>query len=174
MTAQWYVVCTAPHCEPKARRNLLQQRYRVVWLKCRERIVRPTGRVVDAIVSLFPRYLFVHLSESDPWHPIKRTPGVTGIIMRDPETPAALPERVAKDLFARADCTGLVDLGGPKGKRRPSYRPGSEVKILGGPFEGFTGEFLTLGGESRAQVLVHLLGRPNRLWLDESQIGSAA
>lgn len=174
MSAQWFICMTGPNCESRARLYLAQQRFTVSWLKCRERIVRPTGRVVEAIVSLFPRYLFVRLDpDHDQWHEILRTPGVVGMIMRD-DKPAPLPDRVARDLFARADCTGLVDLGGPKGKRRPSYKAGSRVRVTDGPFTGFYADFRQLDGASRAQVLVEMMGGKFPVWLDESQIESAA
>lgn len=135
-----------------------------------ERIVHEVGAVVyvpkvrlrltksrrPATGALFATYILVDLDTVFAWQAIKRTPGVTGVVMSG-EKPARCPEFEILKLKA-AEVDGVVRLASTIVPSR--YRPsmGEKVRIRFGPLDGREGRY---AGPRRnlAQVLVTLLGR---------------
>ncbi len=102
---------------------------------------------------MFPRYLFLQATPGqDDLRPIRSTRGVIGLVRFGGE-PKPVPEVVMVEL--RRLCPGndaVLELPTP-------LVPGSQVRILEGPFAGCEAELLSLDGERRALVLLTLLGR---------------
>ena len=64
----WYLIQTKPQQEAVASQNLSNQGYD---------IFHPKAMIKNKSVSLFPRYLFIHLDDKNQnWTPIRSTPGV--------------------------------------------------------------------------------------------------
>jgi transcriptional antiterminator RfaH len=173
MSKRWYVVVTQPHSEGRAQSNLRRQRYECVWLRFREQKVR-RGKLVDTFSSLFPGYLFVAMDLDEPgtqWRPILGTFGVSDLILCG-ESPAAIPDAVAKELLARADSAGNIHVTNQR-KRRPTYRKGADIRVTEGPFTSLIGQFIEQTAESRIALLMDILGRKARVVFGEGQVEAA-
>lgn len=149
---RWYLIHTKSLAEPLAERHLTRQGYEV-FLPRIVQSVRRGGRWRDQVVALFPRYLFLGLSEGEQiLAPVHSTVGVTGVV-RFGSRYTTVPEQVIGDLRARADPdTGLHRLN------RPRLVPGMRVKIRMGPFDGLDGVFEREAGAERVVILLQLLG----------------
>ena len=76
----WYLVYTKPQQERVANDNLQRQGYETYLPMLRKRVKR--GKTYHhRLDPLFPRYLFIHLSDQlDDWGPIRSTIGVTHLV----------------------------------------------------------------------------------------------
>jgi transcriptional antiterminator RfaH len=122
------------------------------------RLLRPTqrrGRWTDLVASLFPRYLFLRLAVGhQAMGPVRSTVGVANIVRFGYDC-AVVPDAVIADLRTRADSeTGLHRLQG-----RAPLTPGSNVRVVGGLFDGLEGVFQRKSGRERVVLLLELLGR---------------
>ncbi len=76
----WYLVYSKPQQERVALENLERQGFTAYLPLVRARRRRQT-RVVHVIEPMFPRYLFVNLSDlTDDWGPIRSTIGVSNLV----------------------------------------------------------------------------------------------
>jgi transcriptional antiterminator RfaH len=151
---RWYLIHTKPLCEGLAQTNLERQAYQV-YLPRATQAVRCNGHWQDRIVALFPRYLFLRLSEGrQSLGPVRFTTGVANVV-RFGSKYTIVPDAVIRDLLARADAvTGLHRLG-----RASRLAPGTPVRIRRGPFDGLEGVFEREAGADRVVVLLNLLGQ---------------
>jgi transcriptional antiterminator RfaH len=150
----WYLIHTKPAREAVAEFNLRRQGYEVYY----PRLLRPTrrrGRWSDRVASLFPRYLFLRLAVGhQAMGPVRSTIGVANIV-RFGYDYSVVPDAVIANLRTRADAeTGLHRLRG-----RAPFTPGSNVRIVGGVFDGLEGVFQRESGLERVVLLLGLLGR---------------
>lgn len=143
----WYVVQTKPRQELRAREHLERQRFRCVLPLLRvEKIRRRTRQWVDE--PLFARYLFIELGGADAkWNVLRSTRGVSRVVQFG-GVPAKVP---AEWMNAFLSCdrapVRLFDIG-------------QRVVVTHGPFTGLEGIYQLPDGESRAIVLLQLLGKP--------------
>jgi transcriptional antiterminator RfaH len=156
----WYVVLTRSGLEAQAQAHLERQNYGVYYprLLCRRRRL---GRRVQAIVPLFPRYLFAQLAVGvQDLAPIRSTRGVVGLVKFGGEY-AVVSERVIEQLRGRED---------PRLRLHhldDRLKPNARVRVSSGPFYGLEGIFLHESGADRVTVLLNLLGRETPLQLPE-------
>jgi len=151
---RWYLIHTKPSGESVAQTNLERQGYEVYF----PRLLQPTRRRTgwsDAIIALFPRYLFLRLSEGEqPLGPVRSTAGVSSVV-RFGASYAVVPDQVVGELRARADPeSGLHRL-----RARSPFAAGAAVRIAVGPFGGLEGVFDREAGPERVVVLLKLLGQ---------------
>lgn len=111
---------------------------------------------------LFPRYLFV--KTDGRWRFLLGTYGLLGVVMGS-KGPAVLPDTVLNALKAREGEDGLITL--PKA---PTFRPNGKVRVTDGTFSGCLGIYETHDGETRARILLDLLGRKVRVLIDENTL----
>jgi transcriptional antiterminator RfaH len=151
---RWYLIHTKPGCESLAEANLQRQGY-AVHLPRVLQSMRRHGQSRERITPLFPRYLFLRLSEGrQALSPVRSSIGVAGIV-RFGAKYAIVPDRIITELRRRADPeTGLHRLIKP-----PALTRGAPVHITAGPFEGLHGIFEREAGSDRVVVLLNLLGQ---------------
>jgi transcriptional antiterminator RfaH len=151
---RWYLIHTKPARESIAEANLQRQGY-VVHLPRMLHSVRRQGRWRDCIAPLFPRYLFLRLSEGrQALAPVRSSFGVADIV-RFGTRYAIVPDEIILQLRLRADPqSGLYRLA----SRAPLSR-GAAVQITTGPFAGLDGVFEREAGPARVVVLLQLLGQ---------------
>ena len=151
---RWYLVHTKPASETLALTNLARQDYKV-YLPRVVQTLRRAGRRHERIAPLFPRYLFVQLNEGrQALAPVASTTGVRGVV-RFGTCYTIVPERVIRELQARADpVTGLHRLN-----CSIKLNPGAPVRIWRGPLDGLEGVFEREAGADRVIVLLELLGQ---------------
>jgi transcriptional antiterminator RfaH len=151
---RWYVIHTKPSREALAEVNLQRQGY-VIYAPRMVRVIRRRTQSVECIVPLFPRYVFLQLSEgSQALNPVRSSIGVSDVV-RFGARYAIVPERIIAELRSRADPeTGLHRLTNVRALTR-----GTSVRITTGPFEGLDGIFEREAGAARVVILLNLLGQ---------------
>jgi transcriptional antiterminator RfaH len=96
--------------------------------------------------------LFIQLDDqTQNWGPIRSTLGVSKLVSFGPQ-PAKLPPEFI---------TFLIEA--PPETLERMFAPGDKVLIAGGPLKGLEGKYIAHDGETRAFVLVDLLGQPQKL-----------
>lgn len=147
----WYLVYTKPRQERYARENLERQGYEVYLPQMRERR-RRSGRYVESVAAMFPRYLFIHLDQStDNWAPIRSTFGVSGLVYFGFE-PARIAPELINFLRSRDDEQGCQALA------LPDFRQGDRVRILEGAMAGYEGLFQARNARDRVTILLSFAG----------------
>ena len=151
---RWYVIHTKPLGEAVAEVNLERQGYEV-YLPRLLRPVRSRERWREAVVALFPRYLFLRLNEGQQsFGPVRSSKGVAEVV-RFGARYAIVSDQVIADLHGRADPdTGLHRL-----RARSPFEAGGAVRVAAGPLDGLEGVFEREAGSERVVVLLNLLGR---------------
>lgn len=152
----WYLVYTKPQQERVALENLLRQGYESYLPLVRVRR-RRQGRYVKIVEPMFPRYLFMHLSdETDNWGPIRSTIGVSSLV-RFGVLPARVPDDLIDTLRAREDEEGLQ-------KVEPvELQPGDRVRIVEGVMAGYEAIFEAGTGRERVSLLLEIANTTARV-----------
>tara|TARA_B100001059_G_scaffold207097_1_gene218365 strand:- start:226 stop:732 length:507 start_codon:yes stop_codon:yes gene_type:complete len=159
-TVLWYVVATKVRDEAVAKANLKRQDYQVflptISLKKRRR-----GRWTPVTEPLFPGYLFVSLvlGADDP-APIRSTVGCIGLV-RFGQTHTPVPSSLIAALQGASE--DALDTPLP-------LNQGDNVRLIAGPFAGIEAIFDMPRGEHRAQVLLELLGKVQRLTVNQDDL----
>ena len=152
----WYAALCKPRCEARAEANLINQGYRVFLPRLATQI-RQEGKWIDSVEPLFPRYLFLAVSnEHQGLAPVRSTLGVSDLV-RVGGQPATIPGEVVEALRERQD----PDTGASA--RRSLFKPGAQVLFRAGPFSGLDGIFNIDAGEGRVFLLLEFLGKINKV-----------
>ena len=162
--ARWYAVHTKPRQERTALLHLERQGFTcyLPLIRERRRIRRQTQWISSAF---FPRYLFAHLDLArQNTAPIRSTQGVVGLVRFGLE-PAALPDGFVDRLRQECGDAGATHV--------VEWQAGEALEVTEGPFAGLRAVFAARDGEARVIVLMELLGRTQRLTLDEHQLQRA-
>ena len=159
----WYLLYSKPRQERLALENLVRQRYEAYLPLIRIRR-RRSGRYVSVVEPMFPRYLFIRLSDrSDNWGPIRSTLGVSKLV-RFGDLPARVPDGLVSALQAQEDESGMQNLPAPE------LRPGDRVRIVDGVMAGYEGLFHAESGAERVVLLLDIAGKATRVQLSAGQI----
>jgi transcriptional antiterminator RfaH len=163
---KWHVIHTKVREELRALKNLQAQNFEV-FLPTYQVQKNQHGKIQLATGALFPRYLFIRLSDvSSNWFPIRSTRGVSQLLRFGASAdPVEIPETIVDCLKKR--CTKEEPL-------HELFKPGEMIEITQGPFKGFIGFFEKLqtlpGGLSRAMLLVEILGSVQKLKIQLPQL----
>ena len=161
----WYLVFSKPKQERLGLENLERQGYQVhlPLVRCSRR--RQKG-LVDVGEPMFPRYLFIHLSDQvDDWGPIGSTLGIMWLI-RFGSVQARVPDDFMDALRACENEGGSYQL--PQG----SYERGDSVVIAQRSMAGYEAVFAARTGKERALLLLNIAGKEARVQLPLDQIES--
>jgi transcriptional antiterminator RfaH len=163
----WYVAQTRPHVELKASQHLQRQGFATYlprYLKHRRH-----ARRADRIAApLFPGYVFVSIDlGTQRWLSIDSTFGVSRLI-RAGDRPVPVLQSIIDTLKCREDASGLVAL-----ERRPKFSPGDKIRMVGGAFCDCLGLYEDMGSRERVAILLDLLGRKVRAFVDADFIEAA-
>lgn len=163
----WYVVQTQPNAERKAVINLTRQGFHVYLPQYLRR--RRHARRVDFVKSpLFPRYLFIAANAAaQRWRSIQSTIGVSRLVCNG-DMPAEVTAKVIQQLRQREDSQGLIRLD-----QRPKFAPGDKVRVQDGVFDSCMGLFEGLTDGERVAILLDLLGRKVRVFIDADMVAAA-
>ena len=144
----WYLVYSKPQQERVALENLERQGYPSYLPLIRNR-KRRSGRYVSLIEPMFPRYLFVHLSdETDNWSPIRSTIGVANLV-RFGMRAAQVPDFLIETMRER-------EVDGVQALACPELKPGDHVRIVDGVLAGYEAIFQAKTGKERVVLLLQL------------------
>lgn len=159
----WYLIHTKPKQESIAKENLEKQDYPVYLPMAIIRRKRK-GKSVRVIEAMFPRYLFINLSEqTDDWGPIRSTIGVSSLIRFGLE-PAKIPQLLIDALIERETPEGIHELP------VKDFEQGQKVVISEGPFEGYEALFATHESNERVSLLLKIAGQTAKIQLKQDII----
>ena len=145
----WYVVYSKPHKEEQAQFHLRMKNLDVFFPRLD--LVRVAEKR-KRIIPLFPNYLFVRIHLPTEFHYVSWSPGVKRIVSFG-ERPIPLDERVVDFLRQQTDPEGVI-------KACSQLRPGQEVEIRGGPFDGLIAIIQDPpDAKGRVKILLKLLSR---------------
>jgi transcriptional antiterminator RfaH len=152
---KWFAIRTQPRKEQVARKHYEQQGL-IVYLPLILTIRRHSRRIDKIPRSLFPGYIFLHLSKEDQrWNTIRSTIGAIGPVRFGDYYPP-VPDWVIEGLRVREDENGLISLGPQQGS---ILKPGDKVAVVLGNLEYIEGIFQAARGEDRALILMEILRR---------------
>jgi transcriptional antiterminator RfaH len=145
----WYVVYCKPHKEEQAQFHLRLKNLEVFYPRLDlVRVAEKRKRVI----SLFPNYLFVRIYLPNEFHYVNWSPGVKRIVSFG-DKPIPIDEKVVDFLKQQSDAEGVI-------KAHSQLRPGQEVEIRGGPFDGLIAIIQDPpDAKGRVKVLLKLLSR---------------
>ena len=144
----WYLLYSKPQRERLALENLERQGY-PSYLPLIQNRKRRKGRYVSVIEPMFPRYLFVHLSdETDNWGPIRSTIGVANLVRFGMQA-ARVPDSLIEIMNAR-------EQDGVQALAPPDFKPGDQVRIVEGMMAGYEALFQARTGKERVVLLLQL------------------
>lgn len=155
----WFLTYTKPKCEDMVATRLSGAGFAVLNPKVRERKFS-RGKVMEAVSPLFPSYVFVRFEKFRDYHLIRYTRGIKWVLAGE-DGPAEISEGIIESITSRIE-DGFVSI-------RPTFTPGQNVLVKGGPFEGFAAVFeREMSGMERVSVLLKAINV--RLVIDRSMI----
>jgi len=117
---------------------------------------RRQGRKTKVREPLFPRYLFIHLNDTeDNWYPIRSTRGVSQFVCVNGR-PIPVRNEIVEGIRARLDAQPVT---------KHYLEPGELVKISDGAFHGIDAIFLAADGDERVVVLLNIMHKDHKLVL---------
>lgn len=141
----WYLVQCKANQDERAENNLTYQGYTCFRPRHRrERILNGQRRVVCE--SLFPSYLFIHVSSNDNWGPLRSTRGVLRVVAFGGK-PLPVRDALITQLYQR-DSDACVEA---------YLKPGETVRIKEGPFAELKAIFMAMEGHERVLLLMNFL-----------------
>ena len=159
----WYLIYSKSREEKLAQEHLERQGYETYLPLILGRIKR-RGRTKKSVQPMFPRYLFIYLSDqTDDWGPIRSTIGVSNLV-KFGMTPAKVPENLIMRLKENEVSDGYHDLPTKKLKK------GDEILIIEGPFEGYEATLFSQNAEDRVVVLLKIAEKYIKVQLNQSLI----
>ena len=155
-TDRWVCLYTQPHRERMAVGSLRDANFEVYLPICSKLVLR-NGKRVPTRTPLFPRYLFIK-SIHDHTHAYiaSHLAGVTSFAGRTLEQ-SWVADEIIKALQARHDDEGVITFDAA------SMRAGDNIKVLNGPFRGFSAVFEEQDDRKRSYILLNLLGKEHRV-----------
>ena len=159
----WYLIYSKPKEEKLAKEHLERQGYETYLPLVLGRI-KKRGRTQRSVQPMFPRYLFIYLSDqTDDWGPIRSTIGVSNLV-KFGMTPAKVPENLIIRLKENEIGDGYHDLPSKRLKK------GDEILIVEGPFEGYEATLFSQNAEDRVVVLLKIAEQHIKIQLNQSLI----
>ena len=147
----WYVVHTKPRQEARALENLQNQGFNCFLPTMQVQKLR-NQKVQTITEPMFSRYLFIQLDDqTQNWGPIRSTLGVSKLVSFGPQPAKVPPEFI---VFLQDAPIETIER---------MFTPGDSVQVASGPLKGLEGQYIAHDGETRAFVLVDLLGQPQKL-----------
>ena len=159
----WYLIYSKPKEEKLAKEHLDRQGYETYLPLVLGRI-KKRGRTQRSIQPMFPRYLFIYLSDqTDDWGPIRSTIGVSNLV-KFGMAPAKVPENLIIRLKENEADEGYHYLPSQKLKK------GDQILIIEGPFEGYEATLFSQNAEDRVVVLLNIAEKYIKVQLNQSLI----
>lgn len=165
--AKWYVVHTYSGYENKVKANIdktIETRHledQILEVRVPLEEVPEIRNGVEKVVQrkMFPGYVMIHMiMNDDTWYVVRNTRGVTGFVGSGTDPIPLSDEEIRKMGFDNVPIN--VD-----------YNIDDNVKILGGPLDGYTGIVKEIKKDkNKVIVLVSMFGRETPVELEFSQV----
>jgi transcriptional antiterminator RfaH len=145
----WYVIYSKPHKEEQAQFHLGLKGVESFFPRLQ--LPGPPAKK-KRLVPLFPNYLFARVHLPSEYHYVIWAPGVKKIVSFS-DMPVPIESNVIRFLQQNADNAGVI-------QARSRLRPGQEVEVTGGPFNGLLGIIQDPpDAKGRIKILLKLLSR---------------
>ncbi len=130
--------------------------------------IRHARKTTEVPYPLFPTYGFLLYDGYFPsLNLIKYAKGISYYLQKDNGSPSIVPQYIIDKIqsLQQKDGTYLIDTS--------FYKSGDKIKIIKGPFMGLSAIFKERVDDWRAKLLINLLGRLNKVDLDNQKIEHA-
>ena len=162
LATRWVAINTHSHQERIAVENLARQQFNV-YCPTELRRVRHARRVQDVARPLFPGYVFAEVApDVTLWRSILSTYGVRALI-RYGDRPAFVEAGFIEALRAR-EVDGVIT------KPITPYKVGQEIRLNGGPFDGFIATIVEMNEKDRLVLLMRLLSQDVRMRVSTASV----
>ncbi|OGH99667.1 MAG: transcription termination/antitermination factor NusG [Candidatus Margulisbacteria bacterium GWF2_38_17] len=168
---QWFILQTYSGHEKKVKQSLLQKiiklelqdRIHEVLIPEEETIEIKDNKRVEKIKKMFPGYIFIRMDLDDEvWYHVKVIPGVSKFI-----SSKTRPTPVTDKEMLRV----LKQVGVKTPKIEVDFEIGEVVKIIAGPFRGYSGPIQEITPErGKLKSLIAIFGRETPVELDFEQV----
>lgn len=165
--ARWYVIHTYSGHENKVKANMekmvenrgMQDLIQEIVVPTEDRIEIRNGERQVKTRKLFPGYVIIKMVvTNESWYLVRNTQGVTGFVGHGSDPIPLTDEEINRMGIEKV----YIDL---------DIEPGDPVRIVSGPFEGFTGEVLEISQEKQVlTVSVSMFGRDTPVELEFGQV----
>lgn len=174
MASAWYVLHTYSGHENRVKVNL-EQRVRSMGMSEKlEQVIVPTQKVTEVkdgkkrvlTKTSFPGYVLVKMDLDDElWYIVRSTPGVMGFVGGG-NRPIPLDEEEVENIISGGERRARDEA-----KRKFDFSVGDKVKVVEGPFSGFSGTIDELNEEkSKLKLMISIFGRSTPVELEFHQI----
>ncbi len=161
----WYLLQCKPREELRAKINLENQGYNTFLPQIATSIKTQQGYTKTS-TPLFPGYLFIKLNNTtDNWAPVRSTRGVNKLV-RFGQNTAVVPKKVIKAIKQQI-------MHQDHDKIYP-FSKGDKVTIVSGPFNELQAVFDCRNGQKRAWVLLELMGKWQRIAINDIELNKVA
>lgn len=174
MASAWYVLHTYSGHENRVKINL-EQRVRSMGISEKlEQVIVPTQKVTEIkdgkkrvlTKTSFPGYVLVKMDLDDElWYVVRSTPGVMGFVGGG-NRPIPLEDEEVENIISGGERRARDEA-----KRKFDFSVGDKVKVVDGPFSGFSGTIDELNEEkSKLRLMISIFGRSTPVELEFNQI----
>ncbi len=178
MSNRWFIIHTYSGHEHKVCESLknrvrafgMENEITDVLVPTEKVVEMRSGRRIESEKMIFPGYVLVKVVADEKgevsekaWHAVRNTPKVTGFVGGQHPTP--LTDKEVEEIIHH------VSLTADKPKPKHSFISGELVKIMDGPFTGFTGKVDEVNTDkSTLKVMVTIFGRSTPVELTFLQV----
>lgn len=170
---KWYVINTYSGFEVKVKENLekrikdngLQDQFGRILIPTEDVVELKGGKRKISTKKFFPGYILVEMEMNDAtWSIVKDTPKVSGFIGTKNQA-ASISEEEVQEIIGQVEGTKQ------KPKLTVSFEKDEAIKIIDGPFTGFSGTIEEVNIEkAKLKVMVTIFGRQTPVELDFVQV----
>ncbi|MDD5455638.1 MAG: transcription termination/antitermination protein NusG [Candidatus Margulisbacteria bacterium] len=172
---EWYIIQTYSGQEYKVRRSLeqrmsafkLQDKIFEILIPEEDIIEVKNNKKVESAKKMYPGYIFVRMIFDDElWYIMKRIPGLSKF-MGNQKTPIPVKD----DEMLKV----LRQVGVKVQKYQIDFEVGDMVKIIAGPFRGYTGPVKEINAEKgKLKSMLLIFGRETPVEIDFDQVEKAS
>ena len=170
---QWYIIHTYSGFERKVAESLrsrvaafgLEEKSGEVKIPTEPVIEMRGGKKVTSERMFYPGYVLVEMEmDEHSWHVVRSTPRVTGFVGTG-QAPTPLSQEEVDQILHR------VEVSAEKPRPKLSFERSEQVRIMDGPFKGFTGSVEDINADRNTlKVMVTIFGRQTPVELDFLQV----
>ena len=161
----WHLLQCKPREEIRANLNLKNQGY-TTFLPEVKTTKKTKAGYVESPSPLFPGYIFIKLNNNiDNWSPIRSTRGVNKLVTFG-LNPAVVPDLVIQNIRQITE----VD----KTNEHYPFSKGEKITINTGPFKDLQAVFDTRDGQQRAWIFIELMGKWQRIAINDVELNKVA
>ncbi len=168
---KWYVVQTFSGQEDRVKESItrnvenmnMQHKIFKVLVPEEETVEIKGGKRIEKVKKMFPGYVFIEMIlDEESWYVIRGTPGVAKFIgTKIKPTPVSDKEmqRVLKQIGIKEE------------KLEAAFEVGESVRIISGPFRGYTGTIDEVNvGKGKLKTLINIFGRDTPVEVNFEQV----